>query len=911
MPTIEELAVKLIEIDNRGSDAYHACATYLSSQNRRGGNAAFAQAFWADVDVGEGKLYATVETAIQACDEFCARASLHVPGIIRSGGGIHLYWPLARPLSRGEWLPVAQRLKLLMHAQGFHADPSRTADIASILRPPTTHNYKLSAARQVEIDDIDLFEAVPCEEFINSIINLPLEVTKGDIKNGYIFSANSSGSGSSGTDATKTHLQSGSGHGINNSLTAGISKAFDTTRGVAAGSRGFNRVRYAGELVAKGFSQPEVLAKLLTWDALCQPPEGEAACIHSMKSAFSMHAVRHPVPPAPTIVINTEQAEELPKLPFGYAWGNSNELLVEIKVPSLTEKGQYEIDRQVVSKWPVYLKAQLNQEGFDDNCGYLFWQYHSREGWKEITMSSEEMNGEKWYAYWYKRGGEILLGMDKHFRNYVRRASAMLRDEKDKLAQYNQFGWKNEGKAFLVGPYLCKSDGTYVKAYGTPKLQPLMEAMRPAKNGSLQAWSSAANKLFMPGLEPHAFALLCSFASTIMNMVVDDGNGGSIVSLVSEKSGTGKTPSATAVASVWGELGATIDTGNFTENRLIEDMVRHNHLPVVREEMPYSDPQIAADGTKKFTSGSDRGRLNQAGAASGMPERYQTILLSISNKSLFDLVKIADEPMSRRIFEIRVPRPDPQELENLGGIVREMLRNCGHAGFEFIRYAVMPQMRAYMEEHLQDNNGKIGRTQQMYRDKLKSQAEDRFIVWPVTCVDVVARILVNTGILTFDVERMMAWVTKQAYDCIHAEEMVNGIAIAPAVQKLTLFLSEHSDCCVVMQRPYERGQQVVPLRIPQKRVGMRMEMQPHRLFIANAFLKDWCTRRGINWIELGKELAELKIVVERSRQVTLAAGTSAVSGRETCWEVDMNHPTLNGMPRLAEVKDEMIKSGAA
>src|SRR5665213_3143002 len=143
VPTIEELAKKLREIDAAGHDTYFGCASFISPKNRRQGNAGWTKSFWLDIDAGEGKPYATAEDAIQACDEFCARAGLPVPGIVRSGNGAHAYWPLDKALSSAEWLPVAQRIKLLTVAQGFTCDPSRTADIASILRPPGTKNYKL------------------------------------------------------------------------------------------------------------------------------------------------------------------------------------------------------------------------------------------------------------------------------------------------------------------------------------------------------------------------------------------------------------------------------------------------------------------------------------------------------------------------------------------------------------------------------------------------------------------------------------------------------------------------------------------------------------------------------------------------------------------------------------------------
>lgn len=51
-----------------------------------------------------------------------------------------------------EWRRQAQRLKQLMRKHGLLADPTRTADIASVLRVPGTTNWKdLSDPKPVQI----------------------------------------------------------------------------------------------------------------------------------------------------------------------------------------------------------------------------------------------------------------------------------------------------------------------------------------------------------------------------------------------------------------------------------------------------------------------------------------------------------------------------------------------------------------------------------------------------------------------------------------------------------------------------------------------------------------------------------------------------------------------------------------
>lgn len=140
-----------------GLEAYFAIAEYASSASRTTNNAVGAWTFIVDIDVGAdkvalGKGYATLEEALAELNEFCAKAKVPQPNyVVGSGSGIHSYWVLVDFLDREAWLNYAGKLKALMKAAGLRADPSRTADIASILRVPGTDNHKSSLPRPVSI----------------------------------------------------------------------------------------------------------------------------------------------------------------------------------------------------------------------------------------------------------------------------------------------------------------------------------------------------------------------------------------------------------------------------------------------------------------------------------------------------------------------------------------------------------------------------------------------------------------------------------------------------------------------------------------------------------------------------------------------------------------------------------------
>jgi hypothetical protein len=154
--TFEELAGYMLQADARGSDVYFGCAAYRTKEDgRKGNNALGAQSLWLDIDAGPGKPHRDQQEAGEAVLAFCKKLELPLPIFVGSGGGIHVYWPLDRMLLPGEWRAAAQLLKTACDAHGLKADQARTTDIASILRPPGTHNRKIpNAPRLVQVSSL-------------------------------------------------------------------------------------------------------------------------------------------------------------------------------------------------------------------------------------------------------------------------------------------------------------------------------------------------------------------------------------------------------------------------------------------------------------------------------------------------------------------------------------------------------------------------------------------------------------------------------------------------------------------------------------------------------------------------------------------------------------------------------------
>jgi len=140
---------------NSGLDVYLAPASFKSNDGRKSVNAIGAMSLWMDIDVGpekaaNGSGYATIEEAMSELYIFCDAAGIPRPTlIVGSGSGLHVYWVLHQFIGPKLWLMLATKLKAIAKHLNFRADPSRTADIASLMRVPGTLNYKYTPPRPV------------------------------------------------------------------------------------------------------------------------------------------------------------------------------------------------------------------------------------------------------------------------------------------------------------------------------------------------------------------------------------------------------------------------------------------------------------------------------------------------------------------------------------------------------------------------------------------------------------------------------------------------------------------------------------------------------------------------------------------------------------------------------------------
>jgi Domain of unknown function (DUF927) len=143
-----ELYAVCTELDRQERQVYFALAGYNDSTTGRTKADTVAMcALWVDIDAGEDKFakaphnsYPSVKDAGAALTAFCADYFVEPTYVVKSGTGLHVYWALTEDVSPAVWQELATGLKSLARHADFKADPSRTSDGASVLRPPGTRH---------------------------------------------------------------------------------------------------------------------------------------------------------------------------------------------------------------------------------------------------------------------------------------------------------------------------------------------------------------------------------------------------------------------------------------------------------------------------------------------------------------------------------------------------------------------------------------------------------------------------------------------------------------------------------------------------------------------------------------------------------------------------------------------------
>jgi hypothetical protein len=883
--SVEDLARFILDADERKTTAYHAVNSFRNGTRRTGENARGSRSFYLDLDAGPGKPYLDQPAALAALRSFCGALSLPPPTLVNSGYGLHVYWPLDRTVEPDTWRRYASGLKSLCATHGLYADPARSADIASILRTPGTHNRKNGQNVPVVAGLLTgPFNLEPFEVFINAGTreagrsphkSPPLADAIGDLY----------GDEPSSCEAVADQCrQLSEMRACRGRLPEPV---WHACLGVLAHCTEGDRFGHEWSAGDERYDAGETQAKLDRQRALgpttCARfeslnPKGCEGCpfkgtISSPIQLGRVETVQNALAEVNSPSDTGTTLTGVQALPKGFAF-KGDSLVFQTQ-----DKNQQKVDAILVKHRLELVNVQFGEMGGDH--AYVFKQKLPHEPEHEFSVMASSFLGQGGRGEMAKHGANILEW--NHFVKYVMGAVDIYRDAHRTMVRYEQFGWKGD-EAFLYGQVLyTKASKQAVLSTHDLQVRSAKRGVGPTVGGSIERWTAAANMLFARGLETQSIALLASFAAPLIRFQERD-EGGAVLHLMSSKSAQGKTTALIAAASVWGQIDAfRIKKDDTVIGRLLV-LATLSNLPVLYDEIMTRDPDAIYDFVVSFTNGADRTRATRTGEIKHNEARWQTLMLSAGNTSLREVLASGDKPdtQAHRVMELEAVIP-PEIAKHYSEEIKDNLRkNAGYAGDIYIDYVV--QNLDAIKKLLHDVTDKV-------RSDTQLPQEYRFWVRTIGAIVCASLIVKKLGLVEFSPDRIYSWI--KGY--VRQHRAAGSTHHLSEIENLAKFYNDHISSCLPVAGPYIAGRQLNMDIRPVGKLYMRREQTTLKLFMAIGPFRDWCIKNGIHFKGLVDVLFEKHVIKNKNRFVTLGAGTPLSAGQTRCLEIDLAHEDMTHM----------------
>lgn len=894
--TIDELARILIEQDTLGRTVYHACASFKdpSALKLRGGaNALWCRSLFADIDAGPEKPYADANEAYRAVVEFCRKTGLDLPVCVGSGNGIHTYWPLTESVSPEHWLRLSRNLKQLAALYGLQIDPSRTADIASILRTPGTHHRK-NGERLVQNSDLRRYDIKDFQVFLNpssvserrpagapsSVISRVLSSSSypasyaDRVVDGCAQIASFRASGDISNPRWYASL------GVTAWCEDGNVKTHEWSKN---GFERYNREETENCIRrVRALSGATTCAKLDSVNAgLCQ------SCKHwgNINSPISLGLGLAVSASTERPSINLPFKLDLPALPEPFSWSETGGLQIE------TENNGGEKETTRITEYPIVLKKVQTGEIKRDDHSYTFAKYKPKEGWDTFQLDADVIHGAGAIGALAKKG--VVIHEPALFMRYLRGQIDEWHKMNSIATEYDQMGWKSDDTAFLLGNRL------YCNRIITPVAMAKIVKTRatylvPVPTGSLVAWSEAIEYLCGVGFEAQLFMTLCAPASVLMRFQ-DQTEGGCVVHSYTEGTARGKTMALRGGWTFFGlehALRITKDASQYSKFMVMGSL---GNLPFVHDELSHKDPEFIRLFLSTFRDGKDRLRGAPDGTVREILAVWNMILMSAANRSLIATVgDSGPDALAWRILEINGAIPKVEA--HLGQKIAKALEdNAGWAGDAYITWLTQAECVPWVKQTLREQ------TQMVWK---LSGADERYRVrvnalGAIATASIICREL---KIINHQPSRIIEWGIKQMMDIEH----LSGASVEDPAQRAQTavgsFLNAHVGEVIVVGDAWKPKTETPAIYRPQNQVSIRYELKTQKLYIASDVFHQWCEKRDYPSREVIKELLKSRVVIDRQRRITLTAGTGIAGMQIWTLEIDARHAACSGIVQEIETK---------
>jgi hypothetical protein len=875
---VDELAEFIESKKNTPTNIFVALSSF-GGYSRKADEAKSVRSFFVDLDVGEGKGYASKEEAVQAIDQFVLENNLPPPVKIDSGTGIHSYWLFDRDIPASEWKPYAEKFKEFCLSHGLNIDPVVTADLARILRCPDTFNQKTTPPSPTKVmgEDLPIYVFDEFKEFLGS-----LEPSLADI-----LQAAPKGLSEDQRKALKLdNFESNFEKIVESKGCAQINFIMDNVKILQ------EPLWYSGLSIAQHCADKESAIHLISKDypnydekETIRKAQATQGMPHSCETFNNVNpgicngcpsrnkitnplalgkifkiAVEEPTKPLdqPISVKTIEQIKEragviarglssLPDelQPFVYGVHGGIYCFPAPKFDNGVEIPQQPILVTVYDLFPLkriyspadgdclLMKAILPNDPEREFLLPMSRVYAVEDLKKIIASQGVLFNTDP-------IGGQLLMRYLVKWGHYLtnKNAAEIMR---------MQMGWTPNQESFVVGESELLRDGKEVTSPTSPLCKSIAKHLTPA--GSYEAWKEAANKLSKPSLELHAFTLLTGFGSILMNKT---STSGVTISLTGE-SGAAKTGALYSCLSVWGNP-KDLSVLEATSNGMTGRYLGLHNIPFGLDEVGNIIPKDLSQLIHKISQGKSKIRM-QASVNAERDHEMSASLIAIftSNQSMYDKLSILKKDPNgevARLIEFAVRKPQAFHDEpTLGKEIFDKFRfNYGWAGREFI-FALYKQ-----------SDDQVQKTMDKWVDQFRKDfGEDtayRFYENLIAATMTAGEIAIDAGIVQYDLKKIYNRIVGEMVAIRDNVVKVNVIDYEALIGE---FINSHQTGILA----FKDGKISMEPRSP---LVIRAELDTHLIYISKPEFRKHLAENQVSTREFLYQMKQAGIEVKESRK---------------------------------------------
>ena len=922
--TREEVDATVDQLVQNGSNAFFGVAKYKNSTSRTKDNVAALKAFWLDIDCGEekaaqGKGYETQGAGLQALKSFCAVADLPIPVIVDSGRGLHVYWPLEDSITREEWEPVAEALRVSCLNHGLIVDPA-VFEVARILRVPGTKNFKGTPPTPVTV--VNPGEAVNFGVFRDKLgvktasvalvkpAKRPLTplalALRGNETSLFSKIMMRTPGCAQLTDCYRNRATLPEPRWVDALSIAKFCEDKDAAiHKISSGHPDYDPA--ATELKIQHIAGPHTCAVFER-----NNPGGCAGCPHSGKFKSPIALGRDLATRGGTE--DPEEGEEpqegeegeetpegeeykIPECPAPFIWGDNGALYIETKEVK-NKKGEIvkDADVELVYEYPLYVVKRMEDPVLGN---VIVLRLHlPKDGVKQFVISNACVSDKnELRSELAKKGVLAYGGRFELLTLYLYTSIKNLQFEKKAENMRLQFGWADNFSKFIIGDREISTVGTF---HSPPSSATREVAENMVPMGTLDKWKEVFALYGQPGLEPHAFGALTAFGSPLFGFL---GQSGAAINVINQQSGQGKSTILHMCNSVYGHPKKLCFKPDDTNNGRTHKLGVFNNLPVCLDEMTNIGAKDLSDLIYAITQGSGKDRMMMSNNELRKNfARWNLLALCSSNSSFYDklgVLKNNPDGEMMRAMEYHIDLTTSIDAAYAKQMFdHQLFENYGHAGDIYARFLV---------NNLDYAKNKVLELQVKIDKEMGLTQRERF--WS----SILAANFAG-GMIAKDLE-LLSWKIGPIY--MWAASMVDDIRkdvsppLASSIAVVSDFVTRHLQNTLVVNDSADRrtNMPMLPSMEPKGNLIIRSEPDTNKMFIMVKPFREDCSKSQTSYKETLKDLKAKGVLLDVANK-RISKGMKIDVGTVACLVLDRAHPEFTGVSKMVDIAAEESKTSA-